>query len=964
MSTFYNTQPEDSKLLRPAPAAEAETTVSPADTAADAPADAPADPPADDTPLPPPSGTLSVWNGPSVAPTDPAGTSPELPTGSASAIPAPPLPADDAPIRGYLTAAPTAIRKLNADFGLSMTEARFTWIKRQYQTLLHREPTVGELRILDALETIGRGNPAREAVGELYTDSPAIAETWTDVMHKHTALSFPLDSRNEKVSHPAPPCTFADVLAIPERYAVQTAPEVSSRELRSATHVALLAAPWQEAMAAAQGYRTVAHLLGEGALTRTVVTRIGTALGVTGERTGDLLLLLSGVAAPAIAALVDHERRRNHPDLADIRALSHTSILEAVTSLCDGAELYPDRLPLPDGQRHTPGRLPTEALCAVPATGYDPSRGTAAFLLRVSAKRSPALSETLRGMGLVAVVLGVVTSRDRFVFYMRNAGNTADVPAAMLPGELIRKAATVHLHRRRAEATLLPPPPAVTPDTSTPRGSGDFAVSRSAAPIPAPLARCPGTIPRENGITPNGGEVVTLTLPPDGSLTIPELGVSLHSVIATVTVPGEGYAAALQAVEAATVPFAAQGHPPHTISLSVSLHATDGVTEDGAPTPGSMALEVICGLYRAATEGGFPLPDPAITVSAPADGQAPSVSLSVVAHAKTAIPITQLTAETANSLPEDHQWNLGLGLCHKESTAYLLPVLRRSWEGSLHAIATALRRRDGAAVALQPVVIEPVKPTPTPTATPESAPTAEPVSLPTDGTPSTSEPTPAPALTPAQATDPAPAADTAPLSNPPIAPEATPAPEAPPPSPSLTEAQPGLAPASIAKLVEQLKGWCIPIFAMSEADARLLLEEPTVRAALDTVASYHTTGIVVLGEACIPFAEWGFLPAELARLTTVPAAGCTATVTYDGAIPPVRRLLRRDLLTPQTPPTSGHLPPLLTITLPDGTTVTDGFRDPETRTVALLGGLDFASAALTRIFGDSSHDFGRMFPDM
>jgi hypothetical protein len=96
---------------------------------------------------------------------------------------------------------------------------------------------------------------------------------------------------------------------------------------------------------------------------------------------------------------------------------------------------------------------------------------------------------------------------------------------------------------------------------------------------------------------------------------------------ATVTTAGAGYATAMATVSTAVAPLTADGHTTRDIRLSVKLTASEG---EGAH--GSRTLEVLCGLYRAAAEGGMAVEDPVFTVEPLAEGQSPAVRLSVVAY--------------------------------------------------------------------------------------------------------------------------------------------------------------------------------------------------------------------------------------------------------------------------------------------------------------------------------------------
>ena len=79
-------------------------------------------------------------------------------------------------VRHFTQAPAEAYRKLNTDFGLSLDSHGYARLQKLFRTVLKRDPTAGELCLLDALDRGTRDLPRREALGELYTDSPAIAE--------------------------------------------------------------------------------------------------------------------------------------------------------------------------------------------------------------------------------------------------------------------------------------------------------------------------------------------------------------------------------------------------------------------------------------------------------------------------------------------------------------------------------------------------------------------------------------------------------------------------------------------------------------------------------------------------------------------------------------------------------------------------------------------------------------------
>lgn len=167
----------------------------------------------------------------------------------------------------------------------------------------------------------------------------------------------------------------------------------------------------------------------------------------------------------------------------------------------------------------------------------------------------------------------------------------------------------------------------------------------------------------------------------------------------------------------------------------------------------------------------------------------------------------------------------------------------------------------------------------------------------------------------------------------------------PPPADAADQAVPHLNAASVEELCEQIFSWRIPVFAMSEGDARMLLDEPLVLDALNRLTEWGYP-ILVLGEACKPFAEHGFLPACLATLTDVcHSAGLAATVTYRTAADSAARPLRGRLLAPAS---ADGQPSLLTLHLPDSTRIPDGFTGRDNKVLGLLNGLDTVLLPLLR----------------
>lgn len=503
----------------------------------------------------------------------------EAPAETATEAPAePPKPAEPpmpwAIVVRHFTQAPAeACAKLNGDFGLSLTPHSFNRLQKLFRTLLNRDPTTGELYLLDTLDRQGQGLPRREAVGELYTDSGEIAETWADMMAKHAALFSPKGLLRKETPVP-PPCTLEEALTLVGRYLYRTGAVTPLSDSlpyggkNSDGRTAVLCSPAREAEAVAEGY-TPLRIVELGDTTRSVWVRRGSPMTVTPERSGDFLVCLPSPDPAALMAVLEGERAKSRPNLGAIAAIARRSPLETVMTLCEGADLYPARLPKKEFEPAS-GSAELFRLCAIPAT---PPDARPDYLLRVPASKVRELSEALRALSITAVSVGQVKSGGQIRVYLRQGEK--DVPVAGLSVGLLRSYPALALYRRQAEVrTYEPPQVAATP-----------------------------------------------------AIPVPEAGLLMAASSVAVSREGEGYTTAMEAVAAAVTPLTEDGTPTNHVRLSVSLTAADG--EDAH---GCMTLEVLCGLYRAAAEGGMAVEDPAFTVEPVPAEASPEVRLSVVAY--------------------------------------------------------------------------------------------------------------------------------------------------------------------------------------------------------------------------------------------------------------------------------------------------------------------------------------------
>jgi hypothetical protein len=299
-----------------------------------------------------------------------------------------------------------------------------------------------------------------------------------------------------------------------------------------------------------------------------------------------------------------------------------------------------------------------------------------------------------------------------------------------------------------------------------------------------------------------------------------------------------------------------------------------------------------------------------MTVIPMAEGEDPAVTVTVTAWTQNKALCEKLTAETGAL-----RYAVGTTVS-KEAPSFTLPVLHRSYEPSLRALSALLSSCGEVAVSVHPVAMKTVEvevEIPTEEHIPEASTAPEDFAADTAETPEEAQ-----------------ASETSPVEAAPL--------------PLLTRKGTRRIPDpdSVTRLAERLGQWTTPVFAMNAEDTRMLLSEPAVLAALE----HHLElgyPVVALNGACSVFAEMGLLPTALQEITTIPAVGQETVATCSPTGKTATRIPRAPLLAPveETDTTS-----LVTLTLPDGRTVSDGFTGRDGKVLGLLNGLDTTAAPL------------------
>ena len=548
------------------------------------------------------------------------------------------------------------LTKLNLDLGTALTAQDFLRIQVYFANTAMRDPTVGELRLLDALCQRSSYAPDHIAVGELTTASAAVAETWADMMAKHAVVGG--SSAVVRIGKlQTPPCSLSEALLLTGRYLRLTG-------MRPAEDILALSDPREEAAASAEGYTPIARIQA-GHCVRSLWKRMDPPPTETPCRAGDMILYLPRLSLKEIQSLVASEAARRNPAVGAVRALTEKCLLSTILELCPAADIHAARLP---GAGEGGSGLPISVLCGRPSVSAD---GSCGYVLRVPFRRMPDLTRIFQDRNIPFIPCGQAKNDGNVSVLLPDLSGLGEYPAVSLSPDLL-------------QVMSLPRPCAMNPEAL-------------AVPTPAvtrlPLSLLPTAVRESNGLTPDGREAVALTVHEAPTLTVPlspTADARIAVLSAEIPTVDAAYSAAAETTAAAALSLERDGIPPAAVRLSVSM----SVAEQPMLTDGP-ALSAICGVYCAAAQLAVPVETATIEVSpSPA-----AITLTVTALA---------TAPHADAAPNDRQWRISEEAVHKESPAYFFPVLRRICEGSLLSLSAALNRNGGAACSLCPLAVQSV----------------------------------------------------------------------------------------------------------------------------------------------------------------------------------------------------------------------------------------------------------------
>lgn len=259
--------------------------------------------------------------------------------------PTPPAFAESRPVTPFCQLQEPARAGVCRALGISLPRALFCALQAGFRDIEHRDPTLGELRLLDTLHRLTLRSPSRLAICELDTDSAELAETWAELMARRRLLA-------DGVS---PPCTLADIPVATAAYLRRLGERPAAapwRVLATADAPGDMTPGCLAVAARAAGYQPVA-LVTEGGISRLFARYAPQRYTVSERRSapsaGDLILLVQGLSDATAEAL---SRRYTLPRsgrvLPRLVPLSGRPLPLALCDLTDGAEirvesLFPDR---------------------------------------------------------------------------------------------------------------------------------------------------------------------------------------------------------------------------------------------------------------------------------------------------------------------------------------------------------------------------------------------------------------------------------------------------------------------------------------------------------------------------------------------------------------------------------------------------------------------------------------------
>ncbi len=309
-----------------------------------------------------------------------------------------PLPYDGVRIPNFATATPQALEQIKARLQLSLHPKQLRYIQYHYVTKEKKDPTLGELILLDHL--VGQTPPASyTAPGELYCNSPELMETWADIMQA-----------NQHLCGVTAPCSLQNTLELPRELLMRMGHLSAQNKLPKMT-------PAGDVRHIKKGMLPTHTWEAEGQTNWVFLPQKETplkALGNTPKANDVLLVILRGEIEQVLSILSQHPMMQH---ISDFRMVTDTSLTQAALELCPQACLnvqLHNFLRQPD--------TPTESyikkylnVCETPC-----AEGTCHVVLRTSPAIELPLLQALTALGMNVYRYGYLTKGHRLIVWEKS----------------------------------------------------------------------------------------------------------------------------------------------------------------------------------------------------------------------------------------------------------------------------------------------------------------------------------------------------------------------------------------------------------------------------------------------------------------------------------------------------------------------------------------------------------------
>lgn len=620
-------------------------------------------------------------------------------TQSTAFRPAPAAPYESHVVSGFRDLGADILPRLNESLGTGVSPALFERLLSRYRDVEKRDPTVGEVRLLDAAVRLTADLPERIGAGEMTTDSDEMRAVWADAMRRRALLN----------GGGAAPCTLPELLGLTARWLIRTGSRPSAPAQK------LFCGEDCTGAAAAARYVPTARAVMETGVDCLLAS--ASSLPPVPPVDGDLLVLIRDASAAALNDLILTASPRRLA--AGAAVLGSRPLPLAAADGLPGLTLNLDRL-LPEG-----GDDMIPRLCRGEGVLSAPPR--VSMLLRVRAGELKPFFDRVGQLGLRAVVIGKVEATGSLTVTSASF-RVASVSLTLLSGLTAPRLCSIRL-----------PVPA----------PGRGGVTRPAlfglpTPFKSAAARglcVPAAVPGKAYAA--AGSVLFTAFSP-----LPDADTACRTAVRTL----------LTAVSAAW----AGGLTADRMQLAVDMRGRGTRPGQGGRMPAADPIlwAAGCGLYRASAELCLPVtstdiscgapcgaadadsltviawgPAPAVTPDVPADalldlngGQEPDWA---ALRARLAAPVVKSDIRRAPLTPE------------RLVPTAILPLLRKDRTNEMKQLSSALAKR-GIRGVIHPVAVQLVTPPAAPAVSDQ--PQADPIFAPASD--SIPEPAPEPAPAP------------------------------------------------------------------------------------------------------------------------------------------------------------------------------------------------------------------------